>query len=145
MFKRSKHSLTREISNETATAFDFRERGFFRGYRPISYEINPALDERVMLPKIEAYLKELFKGAVDDANGDVLNQLLFDEVRIGAQSLARQRLGHQDTISRLLGRWESDYRDIIALRDVRVKELQNAEEIHANTLERMEKGGYTYG
>ncbi len=145
MFGKRKGWLTQELSDKTATVRDFNERGIYRGYRPSSYRINPMLEESEMLPKLDAHLKALFSGAIDDANGDVLNQLVFSEVRIGNQQLAEQRIGHRDTIYRLRARWESDCDDFKALREIRQKELQKAEEDHNATLEAMKKGGYQNG
>ena len=62
-------------------------------YTPLFNDLRSTLD---------SYLDELFKGEIDDANGDVLDSIITDHVRQAMNDLADQRAAHIDCIHTLL-------------------------------------------
>lgn len=127
MFKirKRKHTQIQNMDESRAIVYDFRRRLIkFEGYRPAEYRLNPALKEEVVKPMLDRHLAKLFAGEIDDANGDVLDRLIFSGVREGKTDLVRQRYEHMDMIARLTAGWESDYQDIRQLRDLREEELE---------------------
>lgn len=141
MFRKKKEALVNEVDDSRVIVYDFRRRlkKLFESYRPAEYKINPALDENVMLPKIEEHLKRLFRGDLDDGNENVLDRLIFGPIREGKPDLERQHLDHQDMISRFAARFNSDYPDIQNIMDEHKRKLQKIEADYAVTCRLLDK------
>jgi hypothetical protein len=73
-------------------------------------------------------LEALFAGSVDDANGDMLDNIIFGKYRESVPYLNVQRLNHKDMHRRLVARRISDRADFARIRDERQKELKHLEE-----------------
>lgn len=96
----------------------------YESYRPADYPLYHELDESEMIPKLDAHLNKLFTGEVDDANGDVLDSLIFGAYREGNAYLDRKQCDNLDVIRRLSFRRKADYEDIRNIRSQRVHELE---------------------
>lgn len=131
---RRKKALINNMDDTRTTVYDFRRRlTEFESYRPPEYVINPALDEDIMYPRLDAYLAKLFAGGVDPGNGDVLDELIFSAAIEGMPDLARQRYEHKDVIVRLAARYVTDYEDLKKIRNHRQLELEETMEDHKKT------------
>lgn len=134
MFKRKKRGWISEMGDSRVTVYDFRRRlTDYESYRPSAYRLNPALEEDVMYPKLEDHLKRLFAGDIDAGNGDILDKLIFAEVREGMTDLKIQRYDHTDTNARLASRYHTDYHDVQLIRQQRQNELEVLEKDHEET------------
>lgn len=123
--KKQKSTVIYNMDDTRTTVYDFRRRmNPFESYRPAEYRLNPYLKEDIVKPMLDAHLSRLFAGEIDDANGDVLDRLIFSGAREGKSDLTLQRYEHKDMIARLVARWKSDYKDLINLRDLRKYELE---------------------
>ena len=85
------------VDDRTVVVNDFTRRTPFWSYRTVSYKEYPPLLELEKL--LDGYLRELFKGELDEANGDALDNLIFDYVRQAELDLAQQRCRHRDMIN----------------------------------------------
>ena len=84
------------VDDETEIVHDFLRRAPFWSYRSVPYrDYAPLIDLKA---QIDAYLDALFCGEIDDGNGDVLDNLVFDTVRQAQSDLRLQQVNHQDTI-----------------------------------------------
>lgn len=138
--KKKKHTLINNLDDTRETAYDFRRRlTVFESYRPSEYRMTPKLEEDVVMPMLETHLEKLFAGEIDDANGDVLDRLIFAGAREGKPYLALQHYEHKDLIARLVARWKSDYKDLKNLREFRGQELEELLADHKATCKLLEK------
>ena len=48
--------------------------------------------------EIDKYLETLFSGKIDDANGDVLDNIIYDSTRLALKDVDIQKVQHDDTI-----------------------------------------------
>ena len=122
--KKKQQSLYNSVDDSRSTVYDFTLRSTpvgFESYRTTEYTLYHKLDEAEMLPKIDDHLEKLFAGSVDDANGDMLDEIIFGAAREALPYLSKQHIDHNDTIRRFIVRRTAD-RDIRRIRDERVKE-----------------------
>lgn len=123
--KKKQQSLYNSVDDSRTTVYDFTLRSTqtgFESYRTTEYVLYHKLDENEMLPKIDDHLEKLFAGNVDDANGDMLDELVFGSAREALPYLSKQHIDHSDTIRRFIVRRTADRDDIRRIRDERVKE-----------------------
>ena len=122
--KKKQQSLYNSVDDSRSTVYDFTLRSTpvgFESSRTTEYTLYHKLDEAEMLPKIDDHLEKLFAGSVDDANGDMLDEIIFGAAREALPYLSKQHIDHNDTIRRFIVRRTAD-RDIRRIRDERVKE-----------------------
>ena len=106
----------REVGGDSVIVNDFERRIPFWSYRAVNYkDYEPFTNLKT---ELDGYLKQLFKGEIDDGNGDVLDNLIADRSRQAKKDLARQRTDHIDTIKSFDIRARSDkkaFEDELAL------------------------------
>lgn len=128
MFNKKKQpSLYNSVDDSRSTVYDFTLRSTsigFESYRTTEYSLYHKLDELEMLPKIDSHLEKLFAGDVDDANGDMLDEIIFGAAREALPYLSKQHIDHNDTIRRFIIRRTADRDDIRRIRDEREKERE---------------------
>ena len=123
--KKKQQSLYNSVDDSRSTVYDFTLRSTpvgFESYRTTEYTLYHKLDEAEMIPKIDDHLEKLFAGSVDDANGDMLDEIFFGVAREALPYLSKQHIDHNDTIRRFIVRRTADRDDIRRIRDERVKE-----------------------
>ena len=123
--KKKQQSLYNSVDDSRSTVYDFTLRSTpigFESYRTTEYTLYYKLDEAEMLPRIDDHLEKLFAGSVDDANGDMLDEIIFGAAREALPYLSKQYIDHNDTIRRFIVRRTADRDDIRRIRDERVKE-----------------------
>lgn len=123
--KKKQHTLYNSVDDSRTTVYDFRLRSSsvgFESYRTTEYHLYHKLVEDEMLARIDDHLKKLFAGNVDDANGDMLDELIFGAAREAMPYLTKQRIDHNDTIRRFIVRRTADLDDIRRIKDERVEE-----------------------
>ena len=123
--KRREQALFNTMDDSRVTVYDFTRRiqRLFESYRAADYRLYHGLSEDVVLPKIERHLEALLAGEVDDANGDMLDNIIFGPYRESVPFLNIQRLNHKDMNRRLVARRISDRSDLANIRESRRKEL----------------------
>lgn len=85
---------------------DFERRTPYWSYRPANYKIyEPFANYR---KEIDKYLDKLFKGEIDDANGDVLDNLIVQMTHQAIKVLEHQRTEHRDLLKSFDIRRSSD-------------------------------------
>lgn len=104
LFKGNTPTQAADDSQEVVN--DFTRRAPFCSYRPVPYRFYDPLVN--LKDDLDGYLERLFQGEIDDANGDVLDCLIFDVVRQAVEDLKKQRVNHQDAIISFGIRAESD-------------------------------------
>lgn len=67
-------------------------------------------------------MNKLFSGQVDDANGDMLDAIIFGAAREALPDLGRQYYNHMDMLRRLIIRRKTDADDIRRIKEQREKE-----------------------
>lgn len=87
----------KELDDTVEIVRDFNRRAPFWSYRTRAYQIYAPFDQ--FKTSIDDYLDKLFQGEIDDANGDVLDALIFDLLRQAERDLDRQRTEHRDAIT----------------------------------------------
>lgn len=123
--KKKKPSLYNTVDDSRITVYDFKLRSTpigFESYRTTEYTLYHKLDENEMRSRIDDHLDKLFAGEVDDANGDMLDEIIFGAAREALPCLSRQRIDHNDTIRRFIARRTADHDDIRRIREDRIKE-----------------------
>ena len=95
------------VDDQAEIVHDFTRRAPFWSYRTVPYRDYPALIE--LKGVLDAHLDALFRGEIDDGNGDVLDNLIFDTVRQAQADLRLQQVSHRDTIKSFGIRAESDH------------------------------------
>lgn len=123
--KKKQQSLYNSVDDSRSTVYDFTLRSTpigFESYRTTEYTLYHKLDEAEMLPRIDDHLEKLFAGNVDDANGDMLDEIIFGSAREALPYLSKQHIDHNDTIRRFIVRRTADCDDIRNIRDERIKE-----------------------
>jgi hypothetical protein len=116
------------MDDSRVPVYDFKRRMQFESYRAADYIAYPDFSEEKMIPKLDKHLEALFAGSVDDANGDMLDNIIFGTYRESVPYLNVQRLNHKDMHRRLVARRISDRADFERIRDERQKELKHLEE-----------------
>lgn len=145
MFNKKKSQTLYNLVDDSRTiVYDFMLRTTpigYESYRTAEYTLYHKLDEAEMLPKIDAHLEKLFAGDVDDANGDMLDEIIFGAAREALPYLSKQHIDHNDTIRRFIVRRTSDYEDIRRIRDDRVKERNMMQDDYDKICKALEKLG----
>lgn len=98
---------TKVVDDTQEVVNDFTRRAPFWCYRPVPYREYEPLSHLQL--ELDSYLERLFQGELDDANGDVLDNLIFDTVRQACEDLTKQRIIHQDSITSFAIRAKSDH------------------------------------
>lgn len=140
--KKKQQSLYNSVDDSKSTVYDFTLRSTpvgFESYRTTEYTLYRNLDEEEMLPKIDDHLEKLFAGSVDDANGDMLDEIIFGAAREALPYLSKQHIDHNDTIRRFIVRRTADRDDIRRIRDERVKERDTMQTEYDKICKALEK------
>ena len=125
--KKKQQSLYNSVGDSRSLVYDFTLRSTpigFESYRTTEYTLYHKLEESEMLPKIDDHLEKLFAGRVDDANGDMLDEIVFGAAREALPYLCKQHYDHNDTIRRFIVRRIADRDDIRRIRNGREKERE---------------------
>ena len=125
--KKKNQALFNVVDDSKVVVHDFRLRSThvgFESYRTVEYKLYPKLEEAEMMPKLEEHLSKLFAGDVDDANGDMLDAILFGAAREALPDLGKQHYDHWDMLRRLIIRRKADREDLRRIRDDRVEEYE---------------------
>ena len=144
MFGKNKNpALFHAVDDSRAVVHDFRLRSSssngFESYRTVEYRLYPKLAEDVMIPKLEEHLEKLFAGSVDDANGDMLDAILFGAAREALPDLDRQYYDHTDMLRRLIIRRKADREDIRKIREDRAEEYESMKADYEKTCKMLNK------
>lgn len=140
--KKKQQSLYNSVDDSRSTVYDFTLRSTpigFESYRTTEYTLYHKLDEAEMLPRIDDHLEKLFAGNVDDANGDMLDEIIFGSAREALPYLSKQHIDHNDTIRRFIVRRTADHDDIRRIRDERVKERDTMQTEYDKICKALEK------
>ena len=125
--KKKNQALFNVVDDSKVVVHDFRLRSTHVGvesYRTVEYKLYPKLEEAEMMHKLEEHLSKLFAGDVDDANGDMLDAILFGAAREALPDLGKQHYDHLDMLRRLIIRRKADREDLRRIRDDRVEEYE---------------------
>ena len=143
MFKNKKQrSLYNSVDDSRSTVYDFTLRSTtigFESYRTTEYTLYHKLDEAEMFPRIDDHLDKLFAGSVDDANGDMLDEIIFGAAREALPYLSKQHIDHNDTIRRFIVRRTADCDDIRRIRDVCIVERDSMQTDYDKICKALEK------
>ena len=140
--KKKQQSVYNSVDERRATVNDFKLRSTpigFESYRTTDYTLYYKLREGEMLPRIDDHLKKLFSGSVDDANGDMLDEIVFGAAREAFPYLSEQHIDHKDTIRRFIVRRTADRDDIRRIRDERVNEREKMQADYDKICKDLEK------
>ena len=137
--KKREQAQFNTMDDSRVTVYDFKRRMqcLFESYRPADYRLYPGLSEEGMKPKLDRHLEALFAGDVDDANGDMLDNIIFGPYRESVPYLKVQRLNHKDMNRRLVARRVSDRADFERIRDGRKDELKQLEKEYDDVCSKM--------
>lgn len=122
--KKKNRTLFNAVDDSKSVVHDFCQRMPWISYRAVEYRLYHKLSEKEMLPKLEDHLTKVFAGDIDDANGDILDAILFSAVREGVADLECQRIDHGDTLRRLIVSRKSNYEDICRIKEAREHEYE---------------------
>ena len=125
--KKKSPALFNAVDDSRIVVHDFRLRGTqvgFESYRTVEYRLYRKLEEAYMMPKLEEHLNRLFAGDIDDANGDMMDAILFSAAREALPDLGKQHCDHLDMLRRLIIRRKADREDLRRIRDDRVDEYE---------------------
>ncbi len=127
--KKREQAQFNAMDDSRVTVYDFKRRiqRLFESYRAADYRLYHGLSEDVVLPKIDRHIEALLAGEVDDANGDMLDNIIFSPYRESVSFLNIQRLNHKDMNRRLAARRISDRDDFASIRESRREELEHLE------------------
>ena len=137
--KKKQQSLYNSVDDSRSTVYDFTLRSPYESYRTTEYVLYHKLDESEMLPKIDDHLEKLFAGSVDEANGDMLDEIIFGAAREALPYLSKQHIDHNDTIRRFIVRRTADRDDIRRIRDERIKERDTMQADYDKICKTLEK------
>ena len=126
--KKKSEALFNAVEDSRTVVDDFQLRSSsptgFESYRTVEYRLYHKLEEDEMMPRLEEHLNKLFSGNVDDANGDMLDGILFGAAREALPALGRQHYDHSDMLRRLIIRRKADREDLRRIRDDRMEEYE---------------------
>ncbi len=126
--KKKSQALFNAVDDSRTVVHDFRLRSSsptgFESYRTVEYRLYHKLEEDEMMPRLEEHLNKLFAGSVDDANGDMIDAIIFGAAREALPDLGRQHYDHSDMLRRLIIRRKADREDLGRIRDGRVEECE---------------------
>ena len=140
--KKKRQTLYNSVDDSRSTVYDFTLRSTpigFESYRTTEYTLYDKLDEAVMIPRIDEHLDKLFAGDVDDANGDMLDEIIFGAAREALPHLSKQHIDHNDTIRRFIVRRTADREDICRIRDERIVERDTMQADYDKICKALEK------
>ena len=140
--KKKQQSLYNSVDDSRSTVYDFTLRSTpigFESYRTTEYTLYHKLDEAEMLPGIDDHLEKLCAGNVDDANGDMLDEIIFGAAREALPYLSKQHIDHNDTIRRFIVRRTADRDDIRHIRDERIVERDTMQTDYDKICKALEK------
>ena len=127
MFGRKNNNGTEEVKRREVHDFTLRSSELsFESYRTVDYRLYPQLSSEYMVPIIDAHLEKLLSGEVDDANGDMLDRLIFGPARMALPDLISQHVDHADVLRRFIVRRNADQKDleeILSQRQIELDEL----------------------
>lgn len=137
--KKKEQAQFNMMDDSRVTVCDFirRMHCLYESYRPADYRLYSGLSEENMKPKLDKHLEALFAGDVDDANGDMLDNIIFGPYRESVPYLNVQRLNHKDMNRRLVARRVSDRADFERIRDDRKDELKQLEREYDDVCSKM--------
>ncbi len=126
--KKKSQALFNAVDDSRTVVHDFRLRSSsptgFESYRTVEYRLYHKLEEDEMMPRLEEHLNKIFAGSVDDANGDMIDAIIFGAAREALPDLGRQHYDHSDMLRRLIIRRKADREDLRRIRDDRVEECE---------------------
>lgn len=134
--KKKELNLFNAVDDSRTTVYDFRLRSTemgFESYRTAQYKLYHKLAEAEMLPRLDEHLEKLLAGEVDDANGDMLDAIIFGAAREAKPELGIQHYDHGDLLRRLTIRHDTDKDDLARIIENREKELELMEADHEKT------------
>ena len=140
--KKKQQSLYNSVDDSRSTVYDFTLRSTpigFESYRTTEYTLYHKLDEAEMLPRIDDHLEKLFAGNVDEANCDMLDEIIFGTAREALPCLSKQHIDHNDTIRRFIVRRTADRDDIRRIRDERIVERDTMQTDYDKICKALEK------
>ncbi len=94
-------------------------------FRTVEYRLYSKLEEGEMIPRLDEHLNKLFAGEVDDANGDMLDAIIFGAAREALPDLSRQHYDHMDMLRRFIVKRQADRGDIQRIKEDRERERDN--------------------
>ena len=141
--KKKSQALFNAVDDSRTVVHDFQLRSSsptgFESYRTVEYRLYHKLAEDVMIPRLEEHLNKLFAGSVDDANGDMLDAILFGAAREALPDLGRQHYDHLDMLRRLIIRRKADREDLRRIRDDRVEEYESMKADYERTCKMLDR------
>lgn len=137
--KKKEQTLFNAVDDSRSVVHDFRLRHPYESYRTVEYRLYHKLEESEMLPRLEDHLTKLLAGEVDDANGDMLDNIIFGTVREALPDLGRQHYDHIDMLRRLILRHKSDREDIRMIKEARELEYETLKSDYERTCRMLAK------
>lgn len=130
--KKQPHSLLNSVddSKTIINSFCLRSSNEYgiESLRTVDYRRYHKLEETEMIPILEERFEKMAAGDVDDANGDMLNDIIFSAAFEAFADLKLQQSDHKDMIRRFIVCRKADREDILRVMQEREKEydmLQN--------------------
>ena len=118
-----KKSQNHQIKEAHQLVYDFKRKYAFESYNPVSFIYFEQFCEETLNKMIEKRVNQLDKNVLDAANCDFLDNSLLLKAKQALNDLSMQRTSHYHLIRRLQTRWDSDYRDIVNILELRNEEL----------------------
>ena len=140
--KKKSQALFNAVDDSRTVVHDFRLRATqvgFESYRATEYRLYHKLEECEMMPRLEEHLSKLFAGEVDDANGDMLDNIIFGAAREALPDIVRQHYDHLDMLRRLTIRRKADREDLRRIRDDRVEEYESMKADYERTCKMLDR------
>ena len=141
--KKKSQSLFNAVDDSRIVVHDFRLRsstqGGFESYRTVEYRLYHKLEETEMMPRLEEHLNKLFAGDIDDANGDMLDAIIFGAAREALPDLIRQHHDHSDLLRRLIIRRKADREDLRRIKEDREVEYGSMKVDYERTCKMLER------
>ncbi len=142
MFGRKNNKGTEEVKRREVHDFTLRSSELsFESYRTVDYRLYPQLSSEYMVPIIDAHLEKLLSGEVDDANGDMLDRLIFGPARMALPDLISQHVDHSDLLRRFIVRRNADQKDLEEILSQRQAELDDLNGEYENICRKIEEHG----
>lgn len=110
------------VNDEEVVRDDFDRRAPFWEFRARSY--SDYLPFTKYREEIDKHLEALFRGDIDDGNGDTLDALIIDMAQQAKRFMEKQRTDHQDIIMSLDIRSISDKQAFLDQREKYEKTLE---------------------
>ncbi len=140
--KKKRPTVFNAVDDSRTVVHDFRLRATqvgFESYRATEYRLYHKLEECEMMPRLEEHLSKLFAGEVDDANGDMLDNIIFGAAREALPDIVRQHYDHLDMLRRLIIRRKADREDLRRIRDDRVEEYESMKADYERTCKMLDR------